>query len=254
MTMPSNNPKIPKQTLGFLAITLAWLTTMIVASVYQVIRYGKTEDLQVIIFWSALFVFIAWLVFIVPPLAILRPSRKMFRIMIFPLITGCYAAAVYSLMIGILFPVGVIRIYIAWAILIGVLFGLVYSLLSSSGKLIHLLQLRPILKIFCALLPFILSGLVWWLFPILAPRLSYRFMPEPIQMKIVISTLPKFRQGDRFSSLRHALPGYFDEVGSEQSDSANYSTGSWSGGYGDYEYLIEVSKDTIRKLDFRRSQ
>jgi hypothetical protein len=104
--MSLSSKKIPKQTLGFFSLSVAWTATMIICSVYQVIRYGKTQDIMMIVCWSGLFFFVGWAIFIVFPLSKLDHSRKIFQAQPFPFVTAAYGVAVYSL-----FLIGVFATY-----------------------------------------------------------------------------------------------------------------------------------------------
>jgi hypothetical protein len=161
-----NKNKIPKQVLGFFSISLAWMITMIILFIHRRIIYGWPMGVRLIATWSAMFVLVAWAVFIILPLAILNHSRKIFRIQFLPFVTGIYGMAIYSLFIYYLFgSIDVLLMFLIWALIIGVLFGLIYSTLISSQRLIALLNQKPVLKIFTPLGPLILSAVLWWLLP-----------------------------------------------------------------------------------------
>lgn len=242
MTSVINN--LPKQTLSFLSITVAWTATMILFTCYQVLQYGKTQDSGVIIFWSGLFVLIAWTIFLAFPLSKLDHSRKLFNIKTFPFIAGIYGGTVYALLVGSLFQsLELVSMFLIWAIITGVFFGLAYSVFIRSSNLIIFLNKNPVFKVFSPLAPFIFIGFFLWLLPTVFPSLVFRFMPDPIQRKIIVRTLPKFKKGDKFSALQNALPGYF-----EGWILNGNGTMSFSGGLLDYE--IYVKNDTIEKLTF----
>ena len=240
--------KIPKQILGFFSISIAWVISMIMMSIYQVIKHDRT-DLQVIISWSAIFVFVAWGIFVIFPLARLDHSRKIFRIKFLPFVTGVYAMLVYSLLIDGLFrSVELVLNFLVWALIIGILFGLIYSILISSKRLILLLNRKPILKVFSPLSPLILSAFLWWLLPALLPSVVFRFMPEPIQNQIAAKTLPKFKKGDKFSTLEHSLPGYFYDAVQNGNGGLSLFGGSL------FDFHLEVKNDTIQVFDFHLNQ
>ncbi|HEY4289173.1 MAG TPA: hypothetical protein VGN00_18855 [Puia sp.] len=237
--------KISKQTLGFFSISVAWTTTMVICSIYQVIRFGKTQDIMMIVCWSGLFAFMGWAIFIIFPLARLDHSRKIFRIQIFPFVTTAYGVAVYSLFLLVLFrSVDLVIMFIVWAVLIGLIFGLVYSLLISSDKLTALLSKIPFLKILSPLSPLLLVGFFWCLLPGVFPNLVFRFMPEQIQQKIAAHTLSKFKKGDRFSTLNHLIPGYLEN------DVATGDGSFWSTN-GLFDLKLEVQHDTIQAIELR---
>jgi hypothetical protein len=68
---------IAKLTLSFLSITIAWALMNIINAVNHSTRYGKPDDSGVVIFWSGLFMMLAWLIFIIYPLNKLDHSRQL---------------------------------------------------------------------------------------------------------------------------------------------------------------------------------
>ena len=199
-------------------------------------------------FWSALFAFLGWAIFVIFPLARLDHSRKLFRANTFPFVTGIYAAMVYSLFIGGLFrSAELITMFLVWSIILGMIFGLTYSLLFSSDRILKLVNRKPILRLVSPVSPLIFWGLFWWLLPSLFPSVVFRFMPERIQESIAARTLPKFKKGDRFSSLNSSLPGYFSD------DETNGNWGLESSNHL-FDFKIDVKNDTIQILDFHLKQ
>jgi hypothetical protein len=57
-----------KQTLGFFSMSIAWSLMNFLYSVYLTWKDGKADDIGVVIFWSGLFIAIAWAIFIIYPL------------------------------------------------------------------------------------------------------------------------------------------------------------------------------------------
>ncbi|HVU57606.1 MAG TPA: hypothetical protein VHD83_21230 [Puia sp.] len=237
-----NVPKLPKQTLGFFSISVAWMITMVILSYYEA-TYDSTLYLGALIIWSAILVFIAWLVFIITPLALLNHSGILFRIWVLPVVAGVYAVVVYSLLIVlIIHSMDVLRLLWIWALIIGVLFGLLYAMLISSGRVLRLLHRRPWFKLFSPLSPLVFSALFWWLFPTVAPRAAFGIMPRSIQTEIAVRTVKQFKKGDRFLDLKNSLPGYF------KSRSAGNGEYIWSGRHWPF-YRVEVKDDTIRNIE-----
>src|SRR5688500_11809864 len=126
-----------KQTLGFFSMTIAWTLMNFLHSIYLAWTDGKADDSGVIIFWSGLFVTIAWAIFIIYPLSRLDHSREIFKPQIFPFLAALYGALTYSIIVGGLFrDHDLVIIFMPLALLTGLIFGISYSLLIRSDKLI----------------------------------------------------------------------------------------------------------------------
>ena len=137
-----------KQTIGFFSMTIAWTLMNILHSFYLTSVDGKADDSGVVIFWSGLFIAIAWVIFIIYPLNRLNPSKQFFKPTIFPMATTIYAALTYSIIVGGLFrSLELVFMFMPLAALTGFLFGLTYSLLIQSDKIVDLLYKKPFTKI-----------------------------------------------------------------------------------------------------------
>lgn len=105
----------------------------IISAVYGALQYRKAEDSGVIIFWSGLFVLMAWLIFIIYPLKKLNHSRKIFKPSILPFITTAYAALTYSIIVGGLFrSFELVLMFLPLALLTGNVFGVHIRCLSDG--------------------------------------------------------------------------------------------------------------------------
>ena len=230
------------QTLGFFSITIGWIVTNIIYSIYLSLTYGEATDSSVILFWSGLFVYIAWGIFIIYPLKRLNHSKALFQRRIFPFITTVYAGLIYVILVGGTFrDFGLVKMFLLLPLLIGLLFGLTYSTLIHSGKIVNLLNARPWLKVLSFISPVIILTFFLLLLPTLIPNVVYRFMPSQIRDKIFIKTIAHFKVGESFKKLDRAVPGHFDDW--IQNGNGG---GSSSGPLIDYE--IHVKDDTIRTL------
>lgn len=186
-------PKINsvKQTLGFFSMTIAWAMMNFLHSIYLVWKDGKADDSGVIIFWSGLFITIAWAIFIIYPLSRLDHSRPIFKPQIFPFISALYGALTYSIITGGLFrSLDLVIMFIPLALLTGLIFGISYSLLTRSDKLVDFLIRRPLSKIIFFLSPAIILVFFLWFLPTVVPSLVFRYMPDDIRYKIVARTIP----------------------------------------------------------------
>lgn len=236
-----------KQTIGFFSMTIAWTLMNILNSIYLVLEDGKAVDSGVIIFWSGLFITIAWTIFIIWPLSRLDHSKKLFRPQIFTLVSTVYGALTYSIIVGGIFrSFELVTMFLPQAILVGLFFGLTYSLLIRQEKLIDLLNQRPFTKTIFFLSPAIVLGFFLWFLPLIAPNLVYRFMTDEIRQKIVARTIPKFKVGDEIEPLKKALPGYLDHI--------ENGSGNMSASMENFAFVIQVNCGKIIRLEHGQSQ
>lgn len=114
-----------KQTIGFFSMTIAWTLMNILNSIYLVSEDGKADDSGVIIFWSGLFITIAWAVFIICPISRLDHSKKLFKPQIFIPVSTVYGALTYSIIVGGIFrSIELVAMFLPQAIIVGFFFGL----------------------------------------------------------------------------------------------------------------------------------
>ena len=232
-----------KQTLGFLSMTIAWTLMNFLYSVYLASRDGKADDIGVVIFWSGLFIIIAWAIFILYPLNKLDHSRQLFKPTIFSLISSLYGALTYSIIVGGLFRNSdLVVMFLPLALLTGLIFGLSYSLLIRSDKLVAFLIKRPISKVVFFLSPPIILFIFLWVMPTIAPSLMFRFMPDEIRDKIVALTITKYKVGDNFEPLKNSLPGYLDHIGN--------GSGNMSASMENFAFVLQVNCDKIIRLEY----
>jgi len=162
-------------------MTIAWTLMNFLYSIYLASRDGKADDIGVVIFWSGLFIIIAWAIFIIYPLNKLDHSRQIFKPTIFPFIAALYGALTYSIIVGGLFrSFDLVVMSIPLALLSGLIFGFSYSILIRSDILIDFINKKPIFKLIFFLSPAIILFFYLWVMPTLAPSLMFRFMPDEI--------------------------------------------------------------------------
>lgn len=232
-----------KQTIGFFSMSVAWTLMNLINSIYLVIKFGKADDSEVIIFWSGLFMIIAWAIFIVWPLSLLNSSTKMFKPHIFPLVGLFYGASAYSIIVGGIFQsFEVVIMFLPQASLASILFGVAYSLLLKSEILIGLANQRPMAKLIFFLSPLMVLGFFLGLLPRIVPNLVYRFVTDGIREDIVAKTIPKFKVGDEIEPLIKALPGYLDHI--------ENGKGNMSATMRNFAFVIQVNCGKIIRLEY----
>lgn len=240
--MTTDKIKNINQTLGFFSITVGWTLTNLLYSIYLVLTYGKATDSGVVLIWSALYIYIAWAIFIIYPLNKLDHENLFFKRHIFPFVAAGYAGVVYTILVGGLFrDFGVVGMFMPLALSIGLFFGFTYSTLIANDRIVNLLNDKPPFKLFSFLSPVLILTFFLWLLPALFPSVVYRFMPDGIQDKIFVKTIVNYKVGDSFTQLENSVPGYFDNWVLNGNGGVNSS-----GPLIDYE--LQVRNDTITKL------
>ncbi len=235
-----------KQTLGFFSMTIAWTLMNLLNAIYLASVDGKADDSGVIIFWSGLFIIIAWTIFIIYPLKKLDHSKQLFKPLILPFVSSLYGALTYSLIVGGLFQsVDLVAMFLPLALLTGLIFGICYSLLIRSDRLIDLLAEKPIFKLGFFLSPAIILFIFLWVLPTLAPSLMFRYMPDQIRDKIVAKTIPKYKVGDNFLPLKYSLPGYLDHI--------DNGSGNMSASMENFAFVLQVNCNKIIRLEYGRN-
>lgn len=239
MTEGINKAKGP---LSFLAISVAWDLSIVFIALQQGIADGRADDLGVIIFWSAIFVTIAWLIFILLPLRWLNHSSKIFSYPIFPIFTGIYAVIVFTILIGWLFLKSDFKVVFWIAFLIGVLFGSIYLALIRSSRIVKKMQESWFMRTSVILYPTIFMVLYLKVFPTLFPAYAFRFMPDDIRREIIKETIPKFKVGDDFYELERALPGYFEHF--------ENGSGNTAAQLEDFTFVVQANCYKIIRLKY----
>ena len=245
------NLKKVNQTLSFFSITAAWILMNMIWAISWAGGEGRANDSGVIIGWSAIFIYLAWIIFINPLLKGMDHSSKLFNPIVFPFVTSLYGGFVYTILIGGLFQDWkIVIMFLPLAFLCGLLFVIPYLVMIRSDNIIWLLIKKPVVKLFMIISPAIFLTFFLIVLPLIIPSIVFRYMPDEIQSKILIRTLAKMKVGDSFSKLDNSLPYYFNSHSQEEQNTpANFSSGG-SGPF--YEYEIEVKNDTIFKLMVNR--
>ncbi|WP_338869872.1 hypothetical protein WBJ53_21280 [Spirosoma sp. SC4-14] len=235
-----------KQTLGFFSMTIAWALMNLLHSVYLGWTDGKADDSGVVIFWSGLFIAIAWAVFIIYPLKKLDHTKNIFKPTIFPIISAIYGALTYSIIVGGLFrSFELVTMFMPLALLTGAIFGVSYSLLIQSDRVVDLPNRRPFTKIFFILSPALILFFFLSVMPAIGPSLVFRFMPDEIRYKIVAKTIPKYKVGDDFEPLKNDLPGYLDHI--------DNGSGNMSASMENFAFVLQVNCGKIIRLEYGKN-
>lgn len=227
-------------------MTIAWALMNLLNSIYLGWSDGKADDSGVVIFWSGLFIAIAWALFIIYPLKKLDHTKDIFKPTIFPFIAALYGALTYSIIVGGLFrSFELATMFLPLALLTGAIFGVSYSLLIRSDKVVDMLNRRPLTKIFFVLSPALILFFFLWVMPAIVPSLVFRFMPDEIRYEIVAKTIPKYNVGDDFEPLKNSLPGYLDHIGN--------GSGNMSASMEYFAFVLQVNCGKIIRLEYGKN-
>jgi hypothetical protein len=220
---------------------------LICFSITQVVKNGKTDDFEPVIFWSLIFTLAAWLIFIRIPLNRINPSSKIFNKFIFPLLTAIYGLIVFTILIGWGFINTDFYEVFVQACVMGLTFGLVYTFVSANG----LKTKRE--KTIGYLTPMIILTMFLVVFPTILPTAALKFMPDSIESQIIKRTIKDFKVGDDFNDLKKRLPGWFDRNEFSDFDNGEYNSTGGLGGlkiFGLFYYTIQVHCNRIVVLQY----
>jgi hypothetical protein len=235
-----------KQTFGFFAMSISWTLMNVLNSLYQVSAHGEAGDSGVVIFWSALFMTIAWAIFIIYPISKLDHTKRTFRPLTLPFVTGAYGGFVYAILVGGLFrSLDLVTMFLPLALLAGFIFGIAYSQLITSSRLINFLNNQPLWKGIIFLSPALPLFFFLWALPTVVPSLAFRYMPNAIRDDIIRKTIPNYKVGDDFEPLRISLPGYLEYM---EGGNANMSATME-----DFAFVLQVHCYKIVRLEYGKS-
>ncbi len=221
-------------------MTIAWAALNVLYSIHHAFRNGTVTESGVMIFWTGLFITLSWFIFVIYPLIRLDSNRRLFKPKIFPFVTAIYGGIAFVILVGGIFrDLNLVLRFLHQSLLVGLIFGWVYSILIRHQKFNSLIK-KPLIKTLCVLSPALLAIFFLWLLPTLFPLTMYRFMPDEIQDRIFVKTIKEFKVGDSFKVLNNKLPYQFN------STSSTFGS-SYSGPL--LDYTMEVRNDTIIKLD-----
>jgi hypothetical protein len=236
-----------RQTIGFFAITLAWIVMNIANAIYIVIEDGKADDSGVIIFWSGIFIFITWIVFIIFPINKLKFESKILKPIIFSFISTIYAGFAFSIIVGLTFQsIELVLMFLPQALVTGFVFGFTFSNLIKSNKIVKVLYQKPISKALFFLSPAFFLGFFLYLVPLIAPNIAYRFMPDVIRDGIIARTIPKYQIGDDIEPLKNDLPGYLEHIKNGKGNMFATMDG--------FAFVLQVNCGKIIRLEYGKDQ
>ena len=164
-------------------------------------QFGKTNDSGIILFWSAIYIFISWSIFIWLPKRIFNNIKFGKFILLATPIMGIYAGVIYTILLGKIFNFSEAYIYF---LPYAVLTGLIYGVFITMDKYFE----KTSSNLFFAV-PII--GVIFYIFfPFILPSQAFKYMPDKIQDKIVSVIIPKLKIGDPYKLCLTKLPNGFN--------------------------------------------
>ena len=172
----------------------------LIFAIVTAIQFGKTNDSEVILFWSGIYILIGWAIFIWLPMKLSKRLKFGKLVSFASPIMGIYSAFVYTILIGKTFDFSeTYFLFLPFAIITGLIYGLLLTILRFNGKAEkYLLYLIPTIGI-----------AFYFLFPKLLPSQAFRFMPDKIQSEIVSRIIPQLKVGDPYKNYLEKLPYAF---------------------------------------------
>jgi len=120
---------IRKFALSFLAVLIGWATGFIYFVVYMTLftSWGRPTDVEAILYWTAIFISIAWIL-VVLPFIFLVPDSSGFFSLPRATLTGAVAGLVtFLLLVGWWTGFWTEKLYLGYALVVGAATGLAYS-------------------------------------------------------------------------------------------------------------------------------
>lgn len=85
---------------SFLSMALGWGVGFIYYCLGCTLTWGHPTDVSAILFWSGIFIFLGWLLFTLPLLAILPPNHRLLQLPRYPIFNIFYALLAFLILCG----------------------------------------------------------------------------------------------------------------------------------------------------------
>ena len=117
--------------LSFLAVLIGWAAGFIYFVVYMTFfsSWGRPTDVEAIMFWTAIFIFIAWILVVLPFVLLISDSSRFFSVPVAALIGAVAGLVTFLLLVGWWTGLWSEGLYLGYALVVGGSTGLTYSIL-----------------------------------------------------------------------------------------------------------------------------
>lgn len=118
-----------KLILSFLAILIGWATGFIYFVVYMTFftSWGRPTDVEAILFWTAIFISIAWILVVLPFVFLVPVSSRFLSLPVATFIGAVAGLVAFLLLVGWWTGFWTERLYLGYALVVGAATGLAYS-------------------------------------------------------------------------------------------------------------------------------
>ncbi len=115
--------------LSFLAMVCGWIAGDIYYVLYMSFfsPHGRLTDLEAMLFWTAVFIFIAWVILVIPLVICVDSKSRLVSRGWAPILGAFYALAVFLVLVGWWTGFWSEFLYVTHAMVVGAVAGLFYS-------------------------------------------------------------------------------------------------------------------------------
>ena len=119
--------------VSFVAMIVGWLSGFLYYIVFSYLTYGYVTDVEAMLGWPGIFIFMWWLLFWLPLIILCNRKAKIFSLKLSPWFGGVYGLIGYFILCGWIlefhkYP----QIYYVYAMITGAVTSLVYSIFLNS--------------------------------------------------------------------------------------------------------------------------
>ena len=120
---------IYKFALSFLAVLIGWATGFIYFVIYMTLftSWGRPTDVEAILFWTAIFISIAWILVVLPFVFLVPDSSRFFSLPRATFLGAVAGLVTFLLLVGWWTGFWTERLYLGYALVVGGATGLAYS-------------------------------------------------------------------------------------------------------------------------------
>lgn len=120
---------IHKLIVSFLAILIGWGAGFVYYIIYSLwfSPHNRITDMEAILVWTAVFVTISWLIFVVPLIALVPDSSKILTLPFTPLFGAICGLVAFLLLVGWWTGFWSHLLYLSYSVVVGAITGLFYA-------------------------------------------------------------------------------------------------------------------------------
>jgi hypothetical protein len=122
--------------LSLLSVLIGWAVgfAYFILSSYLLSSWQKPIDMEAILFWTAIFVLVAWFIFVIPYVFLVNESNDLFDLRWAPIIGALSGLIAFILLVGGWTDFWEEPLYLGYAVVIGATSALCYSALLKAPR------------------------------------------------------------------------------------------------------------------------